>query len=198
MSREQQSKVLILLSGGLDSSLTAAYLKQIGKIVYGLFIDRGQRNLEKEMQATKRVSEILGLNMLYESSFSLKGIRDLLTPEIISKRGIPGRNLILISIATPYADLLDCDLIATGNITSDDYPDCNTYFRESYSQVLSLVLERHISVVSPFADWEKWDKADEIKWGSENGYEEVINTTWTCWKLGQKHCGECPACLGRR
>lgn len=197
MFKEQESRVLVLLSGGLDSSLTSAYLKQRGYSVYGLFVDRGQKNLEKELQATNRISEILNLR-LFQSSFSLKSIRNLITPEILNKRGIPGRNLIFISLATPYADVLNCDIIATGNVTSDDFSDCNTKFRESFSPVISQVLERNVLVVSPFADWEGWDKAGEIRWGIENGYEEIIKATWTCWALGQKHCGECNACLDRK
>ena len=190
--------VLVLLSGGLDSALTSAYLQDQGYRVYGFFVNREQKNLERERQGAKRTSDVLRLDGLFEATLSLTNIRKFLSPEVLRSKGIPGRNLALISLAMPYADLLGCDVVATGNIVSDNFPDCNQQFRESFSRTATLALDRSISVVSPFADWEKWDKSNEIRWGYQKGYEELIESTWTCWNAGEKHCGKCPACVDRR
>ncbi len=190
--------VVVLLSGGLDSAVASAYLTADGySVKAGVFVNRGQSNYERELSAVRRVSDHLQIP-LYLADFSLPDLGKVLSKEMRKKIGIPARNLILATMTLPYLYALDCSLLALGNITSDWRPDCNGAFRFKLAEVASQALEREIGVVAPLADWEGWDKSDEITWASSSGQAELFGLTWTCWLGGEVHCGDCDACKGRK
>lgn len=190
--------VAILLSGGLDSAITAAYLKSHGYAVKaGVFVNRGQSNYDKEFVAARSVSEYLQIPLL-RADFSLADLGKLLSKEMRKKLGIPARNLILGAVALPYAYVLDCGILALGNIISDEFPDCNKEFRSKLTAAASQALDKQIEIVAPFADWKSWNKADEIDFAWRSGYAHLFNITWTCWLGREFHCGLCDACEGRK
>ncbi|MBI2024755.1 MAG: 7-cyano-7-deazaguanine synthase [Candidatus Harrisonbacteria bacterium] len=189
--------VVVLLSGGLDSVITAAYLQGKGYPVRaGFFVDRGQSNLEQELLATQKISQRLNIPLL-RANFSLPDLKMLLSVGVRKKLGIPARNLILGALALPYTHALSCGMLALGNIASDDLPDCDKGFRMEFSGLISRILGGKIEVVAPLADWENWDKADEINWAQNNNLKDLFSFSWTCWLGGKFHCGNCGACRGR-
>ena len=193
-----EKSAVVLLSGGLDSAVTAAYLKANGyTIKAGVFVNRGQSNYKQELSAVLKVSEYLQVS-LCSADFSLPDLSKFLSKEMRKKIGIPARNLILSTLTLPYIYVLDCSVLALGNIISDWRPDCNKEFRSKLAAVASQALEKEIDVVAPLADWEGWDKSDEIIYANNNGYADLFGLTWTCWLGGKVHCGACDACKGRK
>lgn len=191
-------KAIVLLSGGLDSAIAAAFVRYLRyDLSAAVFVDRGQSNLKKESSAAKSIAEYLQIP-LYKAAFSVPDLKKLFSEGDSVKFGIPARNLILGSLALPYLRALDCDLLVLGNNTEDTYPDCNKDFRETFSKTATQTLGRPVEVVAPFADWVSWDKSEEITYAVINGLSPLFALTWTCWKGGELHCGKCHACESRR
>ncbi|MBI2023220.1 7-cyano-7-deazaguanine synthase [Candidatus Giovannonibacteria bacterium] len=189
-------KAVVLMSGGLDSALAAAYLKKQGFSVYGVFVNRGQTNFASELKAVQKIAAYLTVPV-YNSTFSLPDLRSLSFEERKTV-GIPARNLILSSLALPYLYVLGSSLLVLGNLFSDHMPDCSLAFRKKFSVASSQALDIAVEVVAPFADWEGYDKSGEIRWAFEKGFSELFPITWTCWGDGEFHCGRCGACKGRK
>lgn len=191
-------KAIVLLSGGLDSAIVAAFIRQCRyDLQAAVFVNRGQSNLAQEGLAAVRVAQYFGIPV-YGASFFVPDLKKLFSNEDSVKFGVPARNLILGSLALPYLRALDCDLLVLGNNTEDTYPDCNQEFRKTFSTTATQTLGRSVEVIAPFADWVSWDKSEEITYAVINGLSPLFALTWTCWKGGELHCGKCHACESRR
>src|SRR3989344_6919775 len=194
----ENKNAMVLLSGGLDSAVAAAYLPDKGYAVKaGIFVNRGQSNYEQEFKAAQKVSEYLNIP-LYNASFSLPDLGKTLSKDMVKKVGIPARNFILGTLALPYIFTLDCGMLVLGNITEDVFPDCNPEFRSKFSVAASQALGREVTVIAPLADWENFDKAGEISYAEVHEYRALFGMTWTCWRGGEFHCGQCDACESRK
>lgn len=185
-------KIIVLFSGGLDSSILCGYLLAKGHTITPLFVERRQRNLEAERRAVTSVVQHLQLTQPLSASIDLPFPPELRAP------GLPARNLVLISLAAQYAARMSADAIALGNVIDDDFPDCTNRFRRTVSQTLEVALERRVDVVAPFADWEGWAKSAALQWAARNNLTHVIAASWSCWVRNDKHCGECDACRDRQ
>jgi len=191
-------KAIILLSGGLDSAITALYLRDKRfQLLGGIFVDRGQSSLGKEIVAAKNIADRMEIP-LFQTSFSTPEILLMLDDNTRKKIGIPGRNAIFGTLAFPYLYVLDCQLLVIGNVSSDVFPDCNKDFRAGLGMLATQALRRPTEVVAPFADWENLDKAGEILYAIKNGHEWVFAQTWTCWYGKELQCGMCGTCKYRR
>lgn len=195
---QEKRRAMVLLSGGLNSAITAAYLLKNGHEIGGaVFIARGQSNFECELKAATMVALHLGIP-LYHAVLAFPNLTYLIPKEKLYRVGTPARNFILGAIALPYAAILNCDALVFGNIVSDELPDCSRNFRLKFTDAASQALNRGMEVVAPLADWENWDKADEIRFAAENGYGKLFKLTWTCRQQGTVHCGVCDACKARK
>lgn len=188
---------VVLLSGGLDSAIMSAYMKDRYNLKAGVFVNRGQSNYNRELAASRAVSEYLKIP-LFQTSYSLDGLSNLISKEAREKVGVPARNLILAAMALPYVYALDCQMLALGSIVTDTFPDSNEDFRSKFTALASQTLERDIQVLAPFADIEKWGKAEEIEFANTAGHSTLLAITWSCWMSGGLHCGKCPACENRK
>lgn len=190
---------VVLLSGGLDSAITTAYLLDHGYMVKaGIFVDRDQSNLENEKIAAEIIARRLDITLLH-AHFSLPNLMGLLPKDIVKKSGsVPGRNFILGTLALPYLYALNCDILAIGNVASDRrFSDCSRSFRDAFSAAATQALQKPVSVVAPFADWENAEKKDEILYASNRGHGWIFSRSWTCWYVGVLQCGACDTCRGR-
>lgn len=193
-----KGSAVVLLSGGLDSAIVGAYLKHNDyDVKAGVFVNGGQSNYDQEFLAVRNVAEYLDIPLL-SAEFSLPDLGKVLSKEARKKLGIPARNLILGTVALPYVYAFDCQFLALGNIVSDEFPDCNQEFRLKFAAAASQALDKKVEVVAPLADWERWDKADEISFAERIGHAVLFQLTWTCWLGGEFHCGNCHACEGRK
>ena len=194
----EHKRTLVLLSGGLDSAVAAEYLRDKGyEIIAGLFINRGQSNYRNEKRAVLRISKYLNMKV-YFAQFSLLHLEEILSHEMRMKVGIPGRNLILASMALSYMYALSCEVLALGNTASDVFPDSNKEFRAKFTETAIYALDKKIKVIAPLADLERWDKARSISFAERIGQYNLLELTWSCWKAGKMHCGTCAACIQRK
>lgn len=202
------SKVLLIFSGGLDSTVLLYHLKQSFKEISCLSINYGQRHL-REISAAKVISELLGVK---HQTTDISDVASLLsgsaltTPTMPIPHGhytddtmratvVPNRNMIMLSVALGYAISLDYEVVAYGAHRGDHaiYPDCRPEFAEAMNVAAGLCDYKKRSVISPFIEL---TKSEIVSLGAK--LHVPFELTWSCYEGGEKHCGECGTCVERR
>ena len=203
-----KKKVIILASGGLDSSTVAGIAKSSDAKIYGLSFDYGQRH-NKELQAAKKIAKhfkfkdlkIVKVNLSLWGGSSLtdkkkqipnKGINK----NIIPNTYVPGRNTIFISIALSFAEAINADLIGLGVNALDysGYPDCRPDYIQQFQKLANLSNKRGrenkpIKLWTPLLNLNK-EEIIEMAFDHNVPFEE----TWSCYVGGRKPCEKCDSC----
>lgn len=204
-------KAICLMSGGLDSTVAAAWTKERYE-VYGLHVDYGQRAAHLEQKASQRVSQNLQITEF--KSTQLSWLKELgtsaLTDESISiPRGqisttdqipitlVPFRNGILLSLATAWAEVVGAEVVVIGAVEEDSsgYPDCREQFLIAFERAIDLGTrpEIDIRIVAPLVHM---TKVDIVKLGVE--LKVPFELSWSCYGSGPEPCNDCESCLLRR
>ncbi|MFP4170076.1 MAG: 7-cyano-7-deazaguanine synthase QueC [Methanomassiliicoccales archaeon] len=206
------SRAVVLLSGGLDSTVTLAHALSRGEEVIPLTFLYGQRH-RRELLAAKEVADhydlddhvIMEMDLGCFSSSALTG--DLEVPEgrpVGSVRDIPvtyvpARNIIFLSIASGLCESESADRVYIGANAVDysGYPDCRPQFFREFERVLEVGtkagVEGHpVRVVTPIIDM---TKGEIVRTGRE--LDAPLHLTWSCYKGGERACGRCDSCLLR-
>ncbi len=112
---------------------------------------------------------------------------------------MPARNLIFLSVAGAYAEVIGAEAIFIGANAVDfsGYPDCREDFLKAFEEALARgtkagVSGKRIKVVAPLLHM---SKAEIIRKGMELGVPYKF--TWSCYSGGKKACGKCDACILR-
>ena len=215
------SHVVCIVSGGLDSVCTAAYLKKEKKCtLYFLSYIYGQR-ARNEIQAAKHFARILKvkdhrtidiefMKELYSNSNALTDPTQQLPGSFDYSIVVPIRNVIFIAIASAWAISLNATVVAYGAHTDDNYyPDCRPEFIRSATSVLNLAEEdgiqsgmrQKVTVWAPVL--QGMNKTKLLKIGHSILGDEVFDT-WSCYSNGirikgdYRHCGQCESCINRK
>jgi 7-cyano-7-deazaguanine synthase len=205
-------KAVVLLSGGLDSATTLAIAGREGFELYALTFDYGQRH-KKEIECAKRIAKELGVrehkvfdidltriggSALTDASVDVPMNRNLGTDDI-PRTYVPARNLILLSIAVAWAEVLGADAVFIGANAVDysGYPDCRPEFFESFGETARMGTKMgaegdQIEIKHPLVHL---SKADIIRLGDE--LKAPFGLTWSCYLGGEKACGRCDSCVLR-
>jgi len=187
-------KIILLMSGGLDSATLLYHLKR-GNYVQAMYFDYGQTHI-KELQSAKKICADAGVK-LHECklpsifSCALTGsAKDIPDGDAVI---VPNRNMVLISAATAYAVQNDFDGVAIGCNSDDglDYPDCGRMFLSAMGKAMRFCHTHTIELMAPFV-WESINKKGVVKLARELGVP--IDKTWSCYKGGKEPCGKCAAC----
>jgi 7-cyano-7-deazaguanine synthase len=204
-------KVLVLLSGGMDSAtLLYSMIKEHGiENVSTLGISYGQRH-RRELNSAQSLSGRTGVP--YQIA-SLDGLKTVLTSALTSNHipipeghyeaesmkatVVPMRNAIFLSVAVGHAWSTGYDLVATAIHAGDHaiYPDCRPEFLKAFN-VMSLTASDGFlqpKVIAPFVNISKTEIA---RIGHELGVPWEL--TWSCYRGGPQHCGVCGTCVERR
>ncbi|HTY46360.1 MAG TPA: 7-cyano-7-deazaguanine synthase QueC [Methanomassiliicoccales archaeon] len=206
-------KAVVLLSGGLDSTVTLAYALSVEEEVVALSFRYGQRH-SRELEAARNVVKHYRLKEHYVVNVDLSAYRSALTsPSVpVPKRAsakeigsdipvtyVPARNIIFLSIAAGLCESVDADTIYIGANALDysGYPDCRPEFFQAFERVLEVgtkrgVEGRPVKVVAPILSR---TKMEIVLLGKE--LKAPLNLTWSCYQGGEKACGVCDSCLLR-
>jgi 7-cyano-7-deazaguanine synthase len=217
MNRKEKNKTskkaVCLISGGLDSCVTAAIAKKRGYEIYALSFDYGQRHV-REVQSAEAVAKELGAKEHKVIKLDLRQIGgSALTDSKIEvpERGlhgigsdipstyVPARNTIFMSIALGYAEVVGAQAIFIGANDQDysGYPDCRPEYFSAFRRVARLATKcgvegKPIRIETPIIHMKKKDivlKGMQIS--------APIHLTWSCYKGRKKSCGKCDSCLLR-
>jgi 7-cyano-7-deazaguanine synthase len=201
-------KAVIVLSGGLDSTTCMGIAKHEGYDLYPITFYYNQRH-DKEVEHAKKVAafyRVADRHKIVNVSFLGEIGGSALTDEKIEVRTggvgddipatyVPARNLIFLSLATAYAEVIGAKKIYTG-VTAVDYsgyPDCRPEFIASMTETINLATKMGVTsdekllIETPLI---RLSKAEIIKWGLELG-------TTSGYRGGEEACGECDSCLLR-
>ena len=208
-------KVLVVLSGGLDSSVaTMMCIDKYGKDnVQAVTFDYGQKQKLEILKASTLCRSleikhtILDLSVLGTiaqpmsanisgTEIEMPNIKDVLgDPQPVTY--VPFRNMILLSLAMSHAEVQGCNKVITGLQVHDEYGywDTTQKFVDSMNGVARQNRTHKVKIEAPFS---QMSKADEIEVAIELGKFDLLKHTLTCYNpIGVVSCGKCPACAER-
>lgn len=201
------SKAVIVMSGGLDSTVALHWAKKEYGELFPIHFLYGSKHSEKELNCARKQCDKFGLNLqivpiplnnLFVSSL-LKGGDEIpeghYQAENMKSTVVPFRNGIMLAIAGGYAESVGATNLVLGNHSGDHaiYPDCTEEFIKGMNKALWAGTYKHIQIVSPFCNK---TKADIVKIGAELGVD--FNQTYSCYKGHTIHCGKCGTCVERK
>lgn len=207
---------VVLLSGGLDSAVTAAEARSRGFEWYALSVDYGQRH-RFELDAARKVARSLGAADYIVVSVDLSRIGgSALTADIAVPKDrtddamavgipityVPARNTVLLSIALGYAETLGAADIFLGvnAIDYSGYPDCRPAYLAAFQHLANLATKAGVEGKLQFkihAPLVELTKADIVRHGTKLGVDFAL--THSCYDpdVEGRACGRCDACLLR-
>ena len=201
-------KAVVLLSGGLDSTVTLAIAINEGMDAEAVSFRYGQRHT-KELDSAEAVCrhygikrKVIDIDMIsFRSALTDKSIdvpadrKGELDKEIPSTY-VPARNLIFMSIAAGICESSGAEAIYIGANAVDysGYPDCRQEFFDSFAETLAKGTKagaegKAIEIRTPIISF---SKADIVRKGKE--LNAPLHLTWSCYKGGDKACGRCDSC----
>ncbi len=205
----QSGGYIVLLSGGLDSSVLTHVLYRRGLRVKALNVLYGQRH-SREREAATRIAQELGIECVCLDLCSIRPIlgttSSLLNSEVAIPLGhyedasmqstvVPNRNMLLLSLAAAWSVASSYDGVAYAAHGGDHaiYPDCRPEFASAMDAAIRLCDYREQHLLRPFVNI---TKADIVKLGSAAGVP--LEHTWSCYNGRDRHCGKCGTCVERR
>ena len=204
-------KALVVCSGGLDSTVAAMEMQRKGYDITLLHFQYQCKAQEKEMEAIKEIAARLDCDFVTMSTDIFKNVikgsslMDDSTASIVEGNAgaeyahewVPARNLIMLSLATGYAEAHGYDVISLGTNLEESgaYPDNEMIFIKKFNEVLpyAVNVDAHVSIEMPVGHLMKHEI---VRLGHENG--APIDVTWSCYHNGDQHCGVCGPCIMRR
>lgn len=201
---------IVLVSGGMDSCVTAAIAAVESDKIAFLHVSYGQRTENRERQAFNFIADHYGVEMRLDvsieylaklggSSLTDENITvteaDLESTEIPTSY-VPFRNANMLSIATSWAEVLGADAIYIGAVAEDSsgYPDCRPEFYEAFQQTINAGTkpDTRIEIRTPIIEL---SKAEIVKKGIE--LNAPLHLTWSCYRSEDLACGTCDSCALR-
>ncbi len=201
-----------LVSGGLDSMVSAAMARDAGQRVLALSFDYNQRH-RVELAAARRIADALGVerHIVLPMDLSAFGGSALTADIDVPKDGagttdgggipvtyVPARNTIFLSLALGWAEAAGARDIYIGVNALDysGYPDCRPEFIAAFEGLAELATKAGVEG-TPFriqAPLQHMTKADIVREGTRLGLD--LGLSWSCYDPapGSLHCGECDSC----
>lgn len=191
------SPVVVLLSGGVDSTVLLAHELDRGNDVLAVTFDYGQTH-RCEIDAAQSVARyydvvqwVIPLRCLWGSALTGEGSIPATHAEAVDATYVPGRNIVMIAIGASIAERERAHAVLLGANAEDaaGYPDCRPKFIAGMDLAVGLGTACGISVHAPFAHLAK---SDIVMHGKE--LEVPFHLTWSCYRGGDAPCGACGAC----
>lgn len=199
---------LVIFSGGMDSTTLLYDAIDRGRHPLAFSVNYGQRH-SRELLAAGRIASQLSLEHLVVDISSVSPFlagsaltdSSIAVPDghyasaTMATTVVPNRNMIFLSLAAAVAISRNIGEIAYGAHSGDHhiYADCRGVFVEAMRQALNLCHDTPVSLHVPFLDISK----EEIcRIGARLGVP--FETTWSCYKGKERHCGTCGTCVERR
>jgi 7-cyano-7-deazaguanine synthase len=202
-------KAVILLSGGLDSTVCMAVAQAKGLELYPISFNYHQRH-SIELDGAKKVADFFGVqkHLIIDTNMNAIGGSALTDQTIDVPEGnperddipvtyVPARNLIFLSYALGYAEVVGASYIYIGVNAVDysGYPDCRPEFIEKFQNLADFATKatvaehKKIKIETPLQDL---SKKDIVLLGTKLG--APLQFTHSCYKGGEKACGVCDSC----
>ncbi len=197
-------KISVLASGGLDSAVLIAKLAADAE-VYPIYVRCGFKWEDAELAFLRLFVDALHnpnvkhatilsapTATLYGDHWSVTGARVPAADEPDENTYLPGRNILLISLAAIWGSTHGVSEIAIGSLGGNPFPDATPEFFESFASSLSLGLGHKVLIKAPLRGFHKEELIKQFK-------DLPLQLTLTCMApLGSLHCGQCNKCFERQ
>ncbi|MDQ0462512.1 7-cyano-7-deazaguanine synthase [Caulobacter ginsengisoli] len=196
-------RILILHSGGMDSTTCLYQAVADGAEVFSLGIDYGQRLSVELMYAAQHCTQ-LGVPREVVSVAWQKPDRDIPLgrdvaemSKTVSTAFLPARNVLLLSVACAHASGIGAEEVHTGLncVEFSGYPDCTVEFFESFKAMMQIANPGGPAIVAPLLTMTKVEIAARAKALGIGEFD-----TWSCYRpqistSGVEPCHTCDACV---
>jgi 7-cyano-7-deazaguanine synthase len=177
------SSVLILLSGGIDSSSLVKYHLSLGDKVEAVFFDYGQKSSTQEFISAKNICDYYNIKLHYKKFGFNFGENN---GEYYCRNGL------FILAGCGFLNKVPA-LISIGIHSGSTFYDTSPDFIKDMQTILNGYFGGITRIVAPFLDY---SKSQVYEYAIQNLVP--IHLTYSC-ELGQINpCGCCPSCIDRR
>ena len=203
-------RAIVLVSGGMDSCVTAAIANTENDELAFLHVSYGQRTEKRERQAFEALADHYGVDLRLVISLahlaqiggsSLTDLAIAVTPADLNSRTIPSsyvpfRNSHLLAAAVSWAEVINANAIYIGAVAEDSsgYPDCRPEFYAAFQNVIDLGTkpDTNLQIRTPVIHLKK---SHIVRTGLELGAPLAL--TWSCYQASDVACGNCDSCALR-
>ena len=207
----QRSKAVVLLSGGMDSCVTAAIARTTHELAlvhasYGQRTERRERRAFDEIADFYEVRERLVVQLDHFAQIGGSALTDarIAVPEAaqgdpvarareIPVTYVPFRNAHFLSIAVSWAEVIGARAVFIGAVAEDSsgYPDCRPEYYRVFEELVRVGTrpETQIEIVTPVIGL---SKSEIVRRGIELG--APLHLTWSCYQFDDAACGACDSC----
>jgi len=202
---------IVLVSGGMDSLVSAAMASVNHNRLAFLHLNYGQNTENKELECFEKIADfyqvVPALRKIIDISFLKQIGGSSLTDEKIEVKKyhgdskdipdsyVPFRNTHIVSMAVSWSEIIGAKKIYIGAVEEDSsgYPDCRpSYYKALNNLIKEGTKEGDIEVITPVIHMKKYEivkKALSLK--------APLELTWSCYAREDKACGECDSCALR-
>jgi 7-cyano-7-deazaguanine synthase len=206
----EKSKAVVLVSGGMDSCLTAAIARESYRPAF-VHASYGQRTERRERQAFEAMADFYGveerlvvqLNHFRQIGGSALTDENIAVPEgeastQVSKTEIPPtyvpfRNAHFLAVAVSWAEVIGAHAVFIGAVAEDSsgYPDCRPEYYRVFQELVRVGTkpETNVAVVTPVIGMRK---SEIVRRARELG--APLELTWSCYQSEDLACGVCDSC----
>lgn len=205
----EKPKAVVLLSGGMDSCVTAAIARQTHRLAL-LHASYGQRTEARERRAFEEIAGFYGVDerlvVRFDAFAQIGGSaltdRSIAVPEsgaalaphaAIPVTYVPFRNAHFLSAAVSWAEVIGARAIFIGAVAEDSsgYPDCRPEYYRAFAALIreGTRPETRIEIVTPVIALRK---SEIVRRGRELG--APLDRTWSCYQCEDEACGTCDSC----
>ena len=205
-----KKSAVVLVSGGMDSCVTAGIAKNENEEIAFLHVSYGQRTELRERQAFNDIADFyniekrLDVSIEYLARIGGSSLTDEkmevaeadLSSKEIPNSYVPFRNANMLAIATAWAEVLSANAIYVGAVAEDSsgYPDCRLEFFAAFERTIETGTkpETNIKIKTPIIHL---SKAEIVRKGIELG--APLHLSWSCYRNEDSACGTCDSCALR-
>lgn len=213
----KNKKVVMGLSGGMDSSTLLGFLLNEGNEVHACIFSYGSKHNKYENEAAEKVVAYYKNQQEFRSKvvlhrFDFSNLTSQFKSNLLLSGGeipeghyndsnmkttvVPGRNLIFVGIMAGLAESIGAGFVAFGVHSGDHhiYPDCRIEFVKSLDTTVYLSTDKQVEIVAPF---QTFTKRDILTLGYSLPLDVPYYLTRTCYKDQYTSCGKCGSCQER-
>ena len=206
MDKIKTKKAVCIMSGGMDSTLSAYMMKNDGYEIIGVHFNYDQRTENKELKCFEAICKsldvkekyVLDLDFFKQLGASALTDKNIEVPisgveEGVPVTYVPFRNGIFLSMASAIAEKEGAEVISIGVVEEDSsgYPDCRESYIKSMENAINLGTkdETNIEIKMALVHLKKSQIVEEsLK------LNVPLELTWSCYKNSDEACGVCDSC----
>jgi 7-cyano-7-deazaguanine synthase len=209
---------IVLLSGGMDSTVALYWAKATFPSVRALFVDYGQISVNTEWKCTQNIARLADTDVFFArfpvfiSPSSIIGVtpiahyanvQEAMDDTANDPSYVPLRNAVFTTVAAHHllvrspkggSVVLGVRSRADGDTEYAGFPDCSTQFCTRIGQALSIAANAVVDVLDPLNHFAP-TRGKTVQMAREVGAFEALRFTHSCFHA--KRCGKCLPCLRR-